>query len=361
MRVRVRGGFFVPDLRLPREVHLELTNECNLSCSFCYRRSWYPETGFMSPDLFGTLLMELKGEVRSIWLDGFGEPTLHPEFEGLVKLASRDFDLNLVTNGTLLRDRVLPLADAFSNIFVSVESAIPERYRGIRGSEVISVEEGIRAIAGRTRVWLSSVLMRSTYRDLPSLVRWASELGVRGLLLSNVIPTSEEVDGERLYGAFEVDHVSEVLREAWLIATGSNMKLVVPSFRYKTERWCPFVERESLAISYDGKVSPCLFTLHGYVAWLDGKRVEVMQVSFGDLRKKPLMDIWFSEEYVTFRSLVRLSQYPSCNDCPAWDGCQISESNQYDCWGNSPSCSFCPYYRGIVQCPNDSTVRGLFQ
>ena len=362
MRVRVRGGFFIPDLQLPAEAHVELTNECNLNCPICYRRSWSSGQGFMSLDLFEKLLGELKGlGTRSIWFDGFGEPTFHPEFTRFVEEAAEDFEVNLVTNGTLM-DKVEEVAGVISNVFVSVDSVNPSIYQWVRGYDLRRIEEGIRVLVGEgAKVWLSSVLMRSSYLDLPSLAKWASGLGVRGLLVSNLIPTSSEMEGERLYGRSEVDHVSEVVREAWLIATGSNMKLSAPSFYYRAERWCPFVERDSLAVTYDGEITPCLFTLHNYKAWIDGKEVEVSQVSFGNLRKKSLREIWFSEEYVTFRSLVKLSQYPSCNDCTAWEGCQISESNLYDCWGNSPSCSFCPYYRGVIQCPNGSIVRGLFE
>lgn len=342
---------------------MELTSECNLSCSFCYRRSWSPESGFMSPDLFRRIMDDLRElGVRSIWLDGFGEPTLHPNFEHFVRMAAESFEVNLVTNGTLMREKVRGVARMLSNIFVSVESVISETYQAMRGFQLGGLEEGIRELSQEgARIWLSTVLMRSTYQGLPSLVKWASELGVRGILLSNIIPTSREMDEERLYGRAEVDHVSDVIREAWIVATGSNMKLVTPSFHYRGERWCPFIERDSFAVTYDGEVVPCLFTLHSYRAWVDGKEVSVSQISFGNLRERSLKDIWFSESYVTFRSMVRLSQYPSCNDCPAWDGCQISETNLYDCWGNSPSCSFCPYYRGVTQCPSDSIVRGLFR
>lgn len=361
MRVRVRGGSFIPDPRLPAEAHVELTNECNLSCAICYRRSWSTEQGFMSSDLFEKLLKEFKDlGVRSIWFDGFGEPTFHPDFESFVRKAAEEFEVNLVTNGTLM-DKVMGVANVLSNVFVSVDSPNPDAYRWIRGHDLKVMEEGIRALASEgAKVWLSSVLMRSSYLELPSLTRWASELGVRGILVSNLIPTSREMESEKLYGRSEVDHASEVVREAWLVATGSNMKLSAPSFYYRAERWCPFVERESFAVTYDGKLTPCLFTLHSYKAWIDGKEVEVRQVSFGNLSERSLRDIWFSEEYVTFRSFVKLSQYPSCNDCPAWEGCQISENNMYDCWGNSPSCSFCPYYSRVVQCPNGSIVRGLF-
>lgn len=362
MMVRVRGGFLLPIDQPPKEAHVELTTECNLNCSICYRRSWNLKPGFMDPTTFTRLLDDLREVgVRSIWLDGFGEPTFHPEFEELVRVASRNFELNLVTNGTLIESKVVKVAELFSNIFVSVDSVDPDTYASVRGFDVRKVGEGISLLSRLgTRVWLSSVVMRSTYKRLPSLVKWAAENGVKGILLSNLIATSEEMESERLYGRAEVDGISEVMRESWFIATASNMKLVTPSFHYRADKWCPFIESGSFAITKDGDVAPCLFALHNYSAWIDGKRVEIKRISFGNLRRNKLNDIWNSESYVSFRSLVKLFQYPTCTDCPAWDGCQISESNEYDCWGNAPSCSFCPYYRGVIQCPYGAVVRGLF-
>lgn len=362
MRVRVRGGLLIPELQPPREAHIELTTECNLNCLFCYRRNWYLKSGFMDTNTFKKILVDLKEVgVRSLWFDGFGEPTFHPEFEEFSRTASRDFEVNLVTNGTLLESKVKGIAGIFSNIFISIESLDPELHQWIRGSSLMRIGESIRELSKQgVRVWILSVLMKSTHRKLPSLVKWASELGVRGVVFSNLLPTSEEIEGERLYGTNEVDGISVLIREAWLVATANNMKLIAPSFHYRTDKWCPFVEGDSFAVTYDGEVAPCLFTLHSYNAWLDGKHVGVKQISFGNIREKGLKDIWFSESYVAFRSFVKLFQYPSCNDCPAWEGCQISESNEYDCWGNTPSCSFCPYYKGVIQCPNSALVRGLF-
>ncbi|MCS7103263.1 MAG: radical SAM protein, partial [Candidatus Korarchaeum sp.] len=162
MRVRVRGGFFIPDLQPPKEVHVELTNECNLNCSICYRRSWDAERGYMRTDLFEKLLRELKKlSARSIWFDGFGEPTLHPDFERFVKIAADDFEVNLVTNGTLICDKVERVAGNLSNVFVSIDSVNSGTYYLVRGSDLRRLEKGLRVIVNETRVWLSSVLTKS--------------------------------------------------------------------------------------------------------------------------------------------------------------------------------------------------------
>ena len=84
-----------------RRAFVELTNVCNLSCSFC-AVSKRPR-GFMPLRFFETLAPQLKGLAGVISPHLLGEPFMHPELPGVLAAASRaGLKLNLVTNGTLL-------------------------------------------------------------------------------------------------------------------------------------------------------------------------------------------------------------------------------------------------------------------
>ena len=60
-----------------KKVYIEITNNCNLSCSFC------PETTrvkkFMDLELFNKVLDEIKPYTDYIYLHIKGEPLLHPK------------------------------------------------------------------------------------------------------------------------------------------------------------------------------------------------------------------------------------------------------------------------------------------
>ena len=361
-RVRVHGGFFIPDSDPPKEAHLELTTACNLNCKFCYRRSWDEKIGFMDERLFSRILEELRSfGVEDLWFSGWGEPVLHPMFEEFADRASKHFNLGMITNGTLLLEKMESIKRNFSWVFVSVDASDPETYKRIRvGSNLQTVGEGVRRLAKNgVEVWISTVLLRSTMEKLPNLVVWASEVGARGMLLSNLIATHPSIVDEQIHGKVQPEWTSEVMNKVRALSLIHHIRVVEPYFYYKTERRCPFVEERAFPITYDGKVAPCLFTLHDYRAWIDGKEVSVKQLVFGDLKEQRMRDIWWSPEYVTFRARVKLSVFPSCNDCLLWDGCHIATSNEFDCWGFSPTCSFCPYYRGVVQCPRSYVVRWI--
>ena len=84
-----------------KKAYLEITNVCNLSCSFCpgTRR----EKRFMTPEEFETLSRKLRGHVEYLYLHLMGEPLLHPQLEEILGIAARQgFRVIITTNGTLL-------------------------------------------------------------------------------------------------------------------------------------------------------------------------------------------------------------------------------------------------------------------
>ncbi|MGL4345129.1 MAG: radical SAM/SPASM domain-containing protein [Cellulosilyticaceae bacterium] len=84
-----------------KKIYIEVTNICNLSCSFC------PKTGRqlqrMNEDQFEQVLKKVKPYTDYIYLHLMGEPCAHPQLEEFLKLAKREgLIVNLTTNGTLL-------------------------------------------------------------------------------------------------------------------------------------------------------------------------------------------------------------------------------------------------------------------
>ena len=67
-----------------KKAYLEITNVCNLSCSFCpgTRR----EKRFMTPEDFETLSRKLRGHVEYLYLHLMGEPLLHPDLDKVLAI-----------------------------------------------------------------------------------------------------------------------------------------------------------------------------------------------------------------------------------------------------------------------------------
>ncbi len=86
------------------KAYLEITNRCNLSCSFCHGTGRLPRT--MTEEEFEHLTDRLAGEVQYLYFHLMGEPFLHPLLPLFVKRArEKGFRPMLTTNGTLLCER----------------------------------------------------------------------------------------------------------------------------------------------------------------------------------------------------------------------------------------------------------------
>ena len=106
-----------------KKAYVEITNRCNLACSFCPKTKREPRT--MSAQEFGLVLSRLEGYVQYVYLHVMGEPLLHPELSTLLALAkARDMKICITTNGTLLQkssDELLA-AESLHKISVSLHS-----------------------------------------------------------------------------------------------------------------------------------------------------------------------------------------------------------------------------------------------
>ena len=85
-------------------VYVEITNVCNMNCSFCHGHSRTPQQ--MSEDRFSQLLDKLDGQTKYIYYHLMGEPLTHPKLPDFLKMAAeRGFKSIITTNGTLLKNR----------------------------------------------------------------------------------------------------------------------------------------------------------------------------------------------------------------------------------------------------------------
>lgn len=85
-------------------VYVEITNICNMSCSFCHGHS--RKNRRMSAEEFSHILDKLNGQTNYIYYHLMGEPLTHPDLPLFVKMAGeRGFKSVITTNGTLL-DRI---------------------------------------------------------------------------------------------------------------------------------------------------------------------------------------------------------------------------------------------------------------
>lgn len=103
-------------------VYVEITNVCNMNCSFCHGHSRAAKS--MSASDFSRVLEQLSGHTEYIYYHLMGEPLLHPQLGEFIQMASKKgFHSVLTTNGTLLGKRGNELvASGVYKVNISVHS-----------------------------------------------------------------------------------------------------------------------------------------------------------------------------------------------------------------------------------------------
>ena len=85
-----------------KKIYIEITNCCNLNCSFCNNNSRTKE--FMSISDFEHIINEIKDYTNYIYLHVKGEPLLHPKLKEILDICrSNNMIVNITTNGTLIK------------------------------------------------------------------------------------------------------------------------------------------------------------------------------------------------------------------------------------------------------------------
>ncbi len=145
--------------------------------------------------------------------------------------------------------------------------------------------------------------------------------------------------------------VTEVFAKAEQVAQDAGLELELPKLLLKENRRCEFVEDGSAFISWQGDVHPCYFLWHNYHCYASGWDQTVKPKIFGNLNEQPILEIWNSPEFTTFRENVTRYDYPYCSSCglAPCDYIQTEEFEQ-DCHINQEPCGSCLWCMGLFQC-----------
>lgn len=306
-----------PGAGLPLEqLSVPLTQRCNLACPMCMRHNDAAfDAADVSPEVLGAAL-EAAGRIRSVVLTGIGETLLAQNLEPTIRTFRRRMPaashVAITTNALLLeRDRAAALLDAgLTTLCCSVDGASPETYGLVRpGADFDRVVRNVAAAADCARaagredfsLWMNFVMQPENVEEVPSFVRLASSLGVRLVKFSHYrdFTTGEFrlLGQERLLALFD-----EALREA----AARGVAVVLPRTRPIAEHRCEFMQMAFLWLS--GDVVPCCRMLQG----VSPHPITV----FGNVKERPLLDIWRSAAYRDFRSGVLGGRPPEvCAGC----------------------------------------------
>jgi tungsten cofactor oxidoreducase radical SAM maturase len=345
-----------------RGVYIEVTTRCNLKCSNCVRNVWDEPLADMEPETFERIMESLRElpDLREVHFGGFGEPLLHPDLPEMVKrVKALGVRVSLITNGTLLDEEKITalLNSKLDRLFVSMDSTQPDLFSEIRGGADLNlVLENLKRVrAWRDRkgsrmptIGLELVVTDKNFNDIKKLPSLAREVGASIILLTHLLPHTEESASRIAYG----ENSTEIPQpEGWAVMAGDYVMWgtqSAPRSNWGAYRRCRFINDKRLVIGWDGGVSPCYALLHSYPYFIFGDRKQVTRYVLGNVNDGSLAGIWNSREYVLFRATVADFRFPSCVDCGA--NCDFRQKNE-DCWANAPSCADCLWAQDIIRCP----------
>ncbi|MCD4673859.1 MAG: tungsten cofactor oxidoreductase radical SAM maturase [Anaerolineaceae bacterium] len=361
-----REGDLILHPRLPnaRKLYIEATTACNLQCRTCIRNIWSDPIAAMKRETFDRILESLPGlpELNRIVFTSFGESLTHPSILDMIEaVRARGLAVTLGTNGLLLTSKVSAelVRLGVDRIVVSLDGVSPDIYENVRGTDMSEVLHNLHSL-NEAKYQLESLIptlgiefvaLKSNVHELGSLTRLASHLKAARVLVSNVLPYTEDILAEVLYGyepqAPFMTGGFPVRADAWV--TWGTLEL--PHMHWGAERRCRFVNDRSMVVGWDGEVSPCYALSHNYSYYaIDGRKKDVSRYQLGNVHDNSLADIWMSEDYTLFRSEVRIFHFPSCPDCDLRDTCDLRGENE-GCWGWNPSCADCLWAQDIIRCP----------
>jgi radical SAM protein with 4Fe4S-binding SPASM domain len=200
---------------------LGLTNECNLTCAFCYRDP--TRTDRLSLDQVKAVMERLP--VRSVNL-GTGENGMHPDFKAILAyLRTQPVKLTITSNGhsvAVLEDNELR---AFHDIEFSLDypSEIGQDAQRGPGNWALIQQQARRCVRLGVPVTIVAVMMKSNYLRLAEVARAAKHfdaplrVNVYQAVRSDIYALSYEEywDGfERLFAQTDVIAIGEPLVRA---------------------------------------------------------------------------------------------------------------------------------------------------
>ena len=284
-------------MKFPK-IYLEITNVCNLSCSFC--RGTSRDKAFMDVATFRRYAEALRPHTDYLYLHVMGEPLLHPQLDKMIDTAAdMGFRVCLTTNGTLLPDRLAVLlarAEAIYKVSVSLHSSMAngegrmgQRFDGYIDGCIDAAEAlGRHGIIAALRLW---------NEDNPEAVGKAQN-GRNGEVLDKLHKrfSAPWTPNRRGYKLGEGVYLEWGELFDWPTADGS-----LPDYGPRSH--C-FAMKDHVAVLCDGRVLPCCIDCDGVMP-------------LGNLNEKPLSDILADVPAQDFlRSLAANHlDYPLCRHC----------------------------------------------
>lgn len=256
-----------------KKAYLEITNICNLSCSFCHGTSREPK--FLSVEEFRGLATRLQGQVEFLYFHLMGEPLLHPELETFFQIAEElGFRVILTTNGTLLGKRMGELLSAKALYKVSIS---------LHCYEVNAMGQSLEEYLGEC----FSFCQRASQRGILSVLRLWNR-GGEDQMNQRILSHMEQVFPKPWKDTYSGSRLGDRIFLEW----GERFHWPDPSAPEQEGSYGCYGLRDQIGIHCDGTVVPCCLDADG-------------GIPLGNLFRQELPEILQSQRATTLKQSLQ--------------------------------------------------------
>jgi len=302
----------------PSTIMLELTNQCNLACTTCPRVYAYGKEmskGYMDVNAAKKVIDELWPYLDSIGLTGMGETFMYKDIAEVVKYIkqkNKGIIISVSTNGVLPNfiDAVSEVVGLIDTIQVSIDG-LNDVYESIRiKSNFKILDQNLRKLVQLaqhtdTVIMLNMVVVKENFRDMPKLVDYAKEIGIKYLDFSLFNVAAVTTIDISYYEFYQTREFKEEL------ATLEDKIKATPDITV-TER----------NFNTQGSFQKCMFPWsHFYITW-NGFMTPCCakpfpkELNFGNVSSPNVMTVLNSKSYLNFRKSWYKNTHPSfCDKC----------------------------------------------
>lgn len=256
-------------------VQIEVTSRCATGCVFCPHdslgSSWI--TGEMPLDIYREQIAPHLGLFNLVYLQGWGEPMLHPDLWEMLRLTQeKGCQTGFTTNGAWLQGannrRLLDMG--VNLISVSFAGSSAQAHETLRvNSQYTALCQNFSNLAslkkqgGYQNPWLELhfLMTRANLAELPAVVALAAELGADEVAATNLTysPTLA-LDRMHVFADQPLQEHLEVIDRAREAAAQVGIPLRV--YPLKTEPQtlvCDADPMHAIYINHLGEISPCVY------------------------------------------------------------------------------------------------------
>ena len=299
------------------EVIIELSYNCNLSCSMCgFGKHVNPfhKSKFLTFETYKKVLEQIGGISKTIRLNGRGESTIHPDFKQILDYTRKQFPslrINLFSNMSFGNDKILQsLISNNVQLFISMDSANEDKLvqirRGAKYEQIVQNIKQLKALSKRP--FILYTIQEENLLEIYEIAEFAFENNCH--ILFNTIRRDE---GLEQFVALVSKHKEAIKNQFKQVAqlyidsplqfhfpdqlAGINLATSHSKQTHGSKSSCPILDKE-LCILYDGTITPCNM-FNPYV--------------YGNILEQELSEIWKGKKRMDFLASHKYHYY--CNNC----------------------------------------------